>query len=63
MMRQEYKQLIQAEGHLPTGILGRGFSVDFISKFLESSLDSNESLADITGVRCQGRDAVSSSDI
>jgi hypothetical protein len=57
MMKQEYKQLIQAKGHLPTGFLSKDFSVNFISNFLERSLDFNESLSDITGVRRQGKNA------
>lgn len=55
-MKENYKQLIQTKGHLPTGIFNQeGFPIDFIVKFLEDNLESNESFLDITGVRFKGK--------
>ncbi|MDX2213743.1 MAG: hypothetical protein SFY66_10705 [Oculatellaceae cyanobacterium bins.114] len=55
MAKEEYRQLIKAKGHLPTGILGQDFPVDFIVKFLEDNLALGESLLDVVGVRFQGK--------
>ena len=52
-MKEHYKQLIQTKGHLPTGICSQGFPIDFIIKFLEDNLESNESFLAITGIRFQ----------
>ncbi|MBD2328964.1 hypothetical protein [Alkalinema sp. FACHB-956] len=56
-MKENYKQLIQIKGHLPTGILSQSFPIDFIVKFLEDNSKSNESFLDVTGVRFQGKDS------
>jgi hypothetical protein len=56
-MKENYKQLIQTKGHLPTGMFNQGFPIDFIAKFLEDNLESNESFLDITGVRFQGKNS------
>ena len=56
-MKENYKQLIQTKGHLPTGIFSQSFPIDFIVKFLEDNSKSNESFLDITGVRFQGKNS------
>lgn len=56
-MKENYKQLIQTKGHLPTGIFIQSFPIDFIVKFLEDNSKSNESFLDVTGVRFQGKDS------
>lgn len=56
-MKENYKQLIQTKGHLPTGIFNQGFPIDFIVKFLENNSKPNESFLDITGVRFQGKNS------
>jgi len=53
----KYKQLIQAKGRLPTGILSKSFPIDFIVKFLEDNLKSDESFLDVIGVRFQGKNS------
>ncbi len=57
MLKDEYNQLIKSKNNLPTGVLGKVFSIDFISEFLESNLGFNESLIYITGVRYKGKEA------
>ena len=56
-MKEDYKQLIQTKGHLPIGIFNQNFPIDFIVKFLEDNLKSDESFFDITGVRFQGKNS------
>lgn len=56
-MKENYKQLIQTKGHLPTGIFSQGLPIDFIVKFLEDHLTPNESFLDVTGVRFQGKNS------
>lgn len=56
-MKENYKQLIQTKGHLPTGILSQSFPIDFIVKFLENNSKSNEAFLDVTGVRFQGKNS------
>jgi hypothetical protein len=56
-MKENYKQLIQTKGHLPTGILSQSFPIDFIVKFLEDNSKSNESFLDVTGVRFKGKNS------
>lgn len=56
-MKENYKQLIQTRGHLPTRMFNQGFPIDFIVKFLEDNSESNESFLDITGVRFQGKNS------
>jgi hypothetical protein len=57
MMKEDYKQLIQVKGHLPTGIFSQNFPIDLIVKFLEDNSKSNESFLDVTGVRFQGKNS------
>ncbi len=56
-MKENYKQLIQTKGHLPTGTLSQSFPIDFIVKFLEDNSKPNESFLDVTVVRFQGRNS------
>ncbi|WP_416673543.1 hypothetical protein [Egbenema bharatensis] len=56
-MKENYKQLIQTKGHLPTGISSQSFPIGFIVGFLEDNLKSSESFLDVTGVRFQGKNS------
>jgi hypothetical protein len=56
-MKENYKQLIQTKGHLPTGLFTQSFPLHVIVKFLEDNLKSNESFLDVIGVRFQGKNS------
>jgi hypothetical protein len=56
-MKVNYKQLIQSKGHMPTGVFDQGFPLDLIAKFLENTLESDELVLDVTGVRFQGKNS------